>query len=148
MSFEIFEPFNQDRYRSRLPVSFDNSMDLYEQIVAVIEYLNNVIANANEVTKDMILMRKQFEQFKSDIENKVLPANIERILEEWLLSGRLDTIINEALFKGKSTIITSEVEPTDVNDTTYWYKVGEIGGNTDSGGGTITDGDIGYDVIA
>lgn len=143
MTFELFEPFMTQRYRSRLPVSFDNSLDLYEQIIAVIEYFNHVIENNNNVTKEIISLRLEFIQFKDDIENKVMPKNLKIILEEWLKSGKLEGVINDALFKGKSTIITSELEPQEVNDTTYWYKI------TDKIENSIPtlDGDIGYDEL-
>lgn len=143
MRYEEFEPFMPQRYRSRLPVSFDNSLDLYEQIVAVIEYFNHVIENSNKVTKEIIALRDEFEQFKLDIENRVMPENLKIVLEEWLKSGKLETVINDALFKGKSTIITSELEPKDVNDTTYWYKTTD---KLETSLPTL-DGNIGYEEI-
>lgn len=137
-------PFYENQpYQKYSPNVFDDSLSLYEQIIAFIEFLNKVIENSNEVTDEILLIRKQFEEFKNDIENKVMPDNLKKILEEWLESGKLEGVINDALFKGKSTIITSELEPQEVNDTTYWYKI------TDEIENTIPtlDGDIGYDEL-
>lgn len=97
MSFRQFDLIDPANYRSRLPVAFDNSMDLYEQMTAVIEYFNVVIANSNEVTADIILMRKQFVAFKLLIETELLPDNLNILLTSWLKSGKLNDIINGAL---------------------------------------------------
>lgn len=98
MSFQLFNPLTPESYKSRLPVAFDNSLDLYEQVTAVIEHLNLMIENANNVTKEIILLRNQFELFKNMIETKVLPENLKIILEKWVEDGTLAKIINENVF--------------------------------------------------
>lgn len=138
--------FEGQPYQKYSPNVFDDSLSLYEQIIAFIEFLNQVIDNSNEVTEEIILIRKQFEEFKDDIENRVLPENLEIILNRWLETGKLDTVINEALFKGKSEIITSVTEPINKNNTTYWNEVLSVSYLPEAPPENVIDG-IEYDEV-
>jgi len=84
-TFPTLPPFPTSPYRRYLPSAFDNSMDLYEQMVTVIEAMNN----SNKLTNDMIdYLNKFIELFDSK-----LYKTIKDILEKWREDGFLEEII-------------------------------------------------------
>lgn len=54
-------------YRTRLPVSFDNSLDLYEQFVSVIEHFNELIKNNNSIIDFIYLSKKEQDEIIADV---------------------------------------------------------------------------------
>lgn len=77
----------------RVPFVYDDTLSLYQLVLKVIKHLNLMIKDQNEL-KDII---KEFIQaFDEDLQETV-----EEILVQWQGDGKLEEIINQALFESK-----------------------------------------------
>ena len=117
---------------------FDTNAESYFKDLArkerLIKELSLMIAEYDkELAKRFAEWDKLIEQF---------PEDVRLLLEQWLLDGTLGDILTDVFLSGKSNIVTSEVEPTNPNNQTYWYAITS----------TINQsfpiiGGIGYDVL-
>lgn len=106
-------PFPNIGDRSYLPSGYDSSMSIYQELTRIREYLGMVVKSQNELIgyvdanlkrmyeaiKDMI---EEIERFEGDIEDRVIPENLAKILNEWFENGKLAEIINEQVFNMKA----------------------------------------------
>ena len=112
-TFPTLPPFPTSPYRRYLPSAFDNSMDLYEQMVTVIEAMNN----SNKLTNDMIdYLNKFIELFDSK-----LYKTIKDILEKWREDGFFEEIITE-IFSKNINVVDFGADPTGIKDSTQAFQ--------------------------
>lgn len=76
-----------------IPLVYDDTLSLYELVAKTVAYLNKVIESQNELSNEVAGF---IDRFESDLTNTV-----NDILVEWQVSGKLEGIINEALFNQK-----------------------------------------------
>lgn len=114
---EKFLPSPMPTYRGYIyerytPSAYSSSMSIYEELVHIREYLNQVInhlngtigyvdANIKSLHEQMDWVIKELERFEAHITNVTLPDNIAKILNEWYENGRLADIINQQVFNMK-----------------------------------------------
>ena len=63
-------------------------------------------------------LEKRFEEWDQLI--KQFPDDVLKLLEQWLLDGTFEHIINVVLLGSRARIVTSKEEP-EHDDLTYWY---------------------------
>ena len=112
------------RYERYLPTAFDESMSILEKMNKLIEAQNSLIDVVNSHTEftskqlerafgiiDDNLARQlkqfrdeleeqkiQYEEIRDKIHSDLLPDSVKQKLEEWLLNGTIEELINEAVF--------------------------------------------------
>ena len=112
------------RYERYLPTAFDESMSLLEKMNKLIEAQNALIDVVNahtEFTSDQLErafeiidenLAKQLKQFRDELEEQktlyeeirdkihsdLLPDSVKQKLEEWLLNGTIEELINDVIF--------------------------------------------------
>lgn len=114
------------KYKSYLPTAFDESLTLLQKMNKLIEFLNFVVDTYNglelsvvkhleeqdlqieEVERLVAQLQTEMTEFKEDILNDYLPENIEVILDDWFLNGKLAEIINNDVFDMKVDKTTFE----------------------------------------
>lgn len=126
-SVEHFRRMNDlflHRYERYLPTAFDESDSLLEKVNKVIHYLNNVTDHMNDQSKrleqwqekvldnlDLTLeeyvgvleqIKNDYESFRDEILNDILPGSIDNKLDEWLEDGTITDIINNTIFNNIS----------------------------------------------
>jgi len=115
MTYPILGNYFPSTYQKYVPQAFDNSLDLYEQMTAVISFLNQIADNFNSlshttqgdlttVAEVVNTLNDSLETFKSNLENEVLPTNLVAILEEWLNNGTLADILTTELLDNKANV--------------------------------------------
>lgn len=113
------------RYERYLPTAFDESMSILEKMNKLIESQNALIDVVNahqEFTSDQLErafgiiddnLAKQLEQFRKELEEQtllyeeirdkihsdLLPDAVKQKLEEWLLNGTIEELMNDTIFK-------------------------------------------------
>lgn len=112
-------------YQKYVPQAFDDSLNLYEQMTALIAFLNGVVDQFNTLSEsasqdiqtaiDLVTaLNNAVETFKTEMQEEVLPGNIAFILDEWLASGKLATILTEELLTNKANVVDLETLETTV----------------------------------
>ena len=112
------------RYERYLPTAFDESMSILEKMNKLIEAQNSLIDVVNshtEFTSKQLErafgiiddnLAKQLKQFRDELEEQkiqyeeirdkihsdLLPDSVKQKLEEWLLNGTIEELINEVVF--------------------------------------------------
>ena len=115
MTYPILGSYFPSTYQKYVPQAFDNSLDLYEQMTALIAFLNGVVDNFNSLSNttqgDLTIIAEvvntlndSLETFKSNLETEVLPTNLIAILENWLANGTLATILTTELLDNKANV--------------------------------------------
>ena len=115
MTYPILGNYFPSTYQKYVPQAFDNSLDLYEQMTAVIAFLNQIVDNFNSLSNTtqgdlttiaevVNTLNDSLETFKSNLENEVLPTNLVAILENWLANGTLATILTTELLDNKANV--------------------------------------------
>ena len=115
MTYPILGSYFPSTYQKYVPQAFDNSLDLYEQMTAVIAFLNQIVDNFNSLSNTtqgdlttiaevVNTLNDSLETFKSNLENEVLPTNLVAILENWLANGTLATILTTELLDNKANV--------------------------------------------
>jgi len=89
--------FMQEYYRRYLPSAFDPSMNIYEQMIQVIEHLNQMNLIVGDIAEQWNILCKW-------IMNEGLDEAVRKKLQEWLDDGTLEKIINEEIFPQLDTI--------------------------------------------
>lgn len=127
-SIEHFRRMNDlflHRYERYLPTAFDESDSLLEKVNKVIHYLNNVTEHMNDQSQrleqwqekvldnlDITLeeyvdvleqLKNEYETFREEILNDILPGSVENKLDQWLEDGTIMDIINNTIFNNIST---------------------------------------------
>ena len=113
MTYPILGSYFPSTYQKYVPQAFDNSLDLYEQMTALIAFLNGVVDNFNSLSNTtqgdlttiaevVNTLNDSLETFKSNLETEVLPTNLIAILENWLANGTLATILTTELLDNKA----------------------------------------------
>ena len=113
MTYPILGSYFPSTYQKYVPQAFDNSLDLYEQMTALIAFLNGVVDNFNSLSNTtqgdlttiaevVNTLNDSLETFKSNLETEVLPTNLVAILENWLANGTLATILTTELLDNKA----------------------------------------------
>lgn len=134
MRYDTFNP----RYLSD-DSDFNTNADSYYKDLARKERLIKELAlMIAEYDKELA---KRFEEWDDLILR--FPEDVRLLLEQWLLDGTLGDILTDVFLSGKSNIVTSEIEPLNPNDQTYWYEITE---NEYSEMPSL-DGGIGYEEI-
>lgn len=134
MTYPILGNYFPSTYQKYVPQAFDNSLDLYEQMTAVIAFLNQIADNFNSlshttqgdlttVAEVVNTLNDSLETFKSNLENEVLPTNLVAILEEWLNNGTLADLLITELNETTGRAIEANY------DTGIWYEIGEWDAN-------------------
>ena len=129
MTYPILGNYFPSTYQKYVPQAFDNSLDLYEQMTAVIAFLNQIADNFNSlshttqgdlttVAEVVNTLNDSLENFKSNLENEVLPTNLVAILEEWLNNGTLADLLT-AFYENAGRAIEADYA------TGIWYEIGE-----------------------
>lgn len=134
-----------DYYDRRVPRYLDDDSDFSTNAES---YYKN-LARKERLIKELSLMiaeydeelAKRFAEWDQLISR--FPEDVRILLEQWLLDGTLGEILTDVFLSGKSNIVTSENEPTNPDDQTYWNKITD---KIEITYPTI-DGDIGYDEI-
>ena len=115
MTYPILGNYFPSTYQKYVPQAFDNSLDLYEQMTAVIAFLNQIVDNFNSLSNTtqgdlttiaevVNTLNDSLETFKSNLENEVLPTNLVAILENWLANGTLADILTTELLDNKANV--------------------------------------------
>ena len=115
MTYPILGNYFPSTYQKYVPQAFDNSLDLYEQMTAVIAFLNQIVDNFNSLSNTtqgdlatiaevVNTLNDSLETFKSNLENEVLPTNLVAILENWLANGTLANILTTELLDNKANV--------------------------------------------
>ena len=115
MTYPILGSYFPSTYQKYVPQAFDNSLDLYEQMTALIAFLNGVVDNFNSLSNTtqgdlttiaevVNTLNDSLETFKSNLENEVLPTNLVAILENWLANGTLADILTTELLDNKANV--------------------------------------------
>lgn len=88
-------------YRTRLPVSFDNSLDLYEQFISVVEHFNELIKNNNSIVDFIYLSKKEqdklIEGIQKDLDDFLVNKEkyFVKFIKEWL-ENNMEEIMSNA----------------------------------------------------
>lgn len=116
------DPLFIQRYERYLPTAFDESLTIIEKMNKIIEYLNSTGAIINGA----------FEQWNEIMEwvmNEGLNESIINKLNEMVLDGTLETIINVEILGSRARIVVDSVPPINPDEQTFWF---EDVGNTPS----------------
>ena len=130
MTYPILGNYFPSTYQKYVPQAFDNSLDLYEQMTAVIAFLNQIADNFNTlsnttqgdlttVAEVVNTLNDSLETFKSNLENEVLTTNLVAILEDWLTNGTLSNLLTAAFYETAGRAIEANY------NTGIWYEIGE-----------------------
>lgn len=84
-------------YRKYVPNIMDDSLSLYEQMIAVIEHINNVVKTSDQLSDEVTADMNELITEVNDIREFALPENVIKVLQEWQESGYLNIVINESL---------------------------------------------------
>ena len=151
------------RYERYLPTAFDESMSLLEKMNKLIEAQNSLIDVVNSHTeftseqlerafgiidenlanqlkqfRDELEEQKiQYEEIRDKIHSDILPDSVKQKLEEWLLNGTIEELINDVVFTDineKLEIVENRLVEYDSRDRVI-YVNGDSG--SDSGFGEI-----------
>ncbi|AZU99787.1 pre-neck appendage protein [Bacillus phage DK2] len=141
-----------DPYRRYLPSAFDESMNIYEQIITCIEYVNNlgisfnelvdwldkVVLQQNEKLKEqdqkIDKLRDEWHIFEDYIVNILLKEKVVEILKEWLADGTLAEIINKDVFdmKADTEWVKSEFTKRGVHYKDFGAKLDGVTDDSDA----------------
>ncbi|UIS65864.1 pre-neck appendage protein [Bacillus phage Ademby] len=106
-------------YRRYLPSAFDESMNIYEQLITCIEHVNNLGISFNELVdwldkvvlqqnerldeqdKKIDMLRDEWHIFEDYVINTLLKKKVVEVLKEWLEDGTLAEIINNDVMNMK-----------------------------------------------
>ena len=140
MTYPILGNYFPSTYQKYVPQAFDNSLDLYEQMTAVIAFLNQIVDNFNSLSNTtqgdlttiaevVNTLNDSLETFKSNLENEVLPTNLVAILENWLANGTLANILTTELLDNKANVtdLTALQGKFDTLETEVDAQLGTIG---------------------
>lgn len=142
LRFDQLSQIGKEAFKKHPYTEYSNELRIDDEVGALVGYISVMRGQHNNMVLSLDKLADYLENFIVEFGEQLGDKTI-KILELWLENGILGQVINEALFKGKSTIITSETEPENVNDTTYWYHVvEEIEPNQPDG-----EMDIEYDYI-
>lgn len=122
--FGKIDPLIIQRYERYLPTAFDESLSLLEKMNKMIYAFNDIIKDINDfgqgVDQNLQDMQEkiefyiaQFDEFKDQIENELLPESTENILNAWFENGKLADLINFEVFNMK--VNKSDV-PVNIQD--------------------------------
>lgn len=112
-------------YNRRVPHYLDDDSDFSTNSES---YYKN-LARKERLIKELSLMiaeydkelAKRFEEWDTLIER--FPEDVRLLLEQWLLDGTLGDILTDVFLSEKSNIVTSEAEPQNANNQTYWFQI-------------------------
>ena len=88
----LLPEFQQEMYRRYLPSAYDSSLNVYEQLTQMIEYLHKTSEIVNNVVLQWNIIRDWI------ISEGVNDAVVQQ-LDDWLLDGTIDRLINETVFE-------------------------------------------------
>lgn len=89
-------------YRKYLPTAFSSELDIYEELVVIREFLNNVVISQNEIIEEWNKLLKWFYE-------KGLEETVIKVLRMWLEDGTFDKIMEKVIDELK--MIRELVEP-------------------------------------
>lgn len=103
-------PVSQQDYRHYLPSAYDPSLNIYETLVNMRAYLNEVIDSQNELIQQWIDLQKWI--------NETLETYTREQIERMLADGTFDELINDKLFKDLEIRMNNRVNQAvkDMND--------------------------------
>lgn len=146
MTYPILGSYFPSTYQKYVPQAFDNSLDLYEQMTALIAFLNGVVDNFNSLSNTtqgdlttiaevVNTLNDSLETFKSNLETEVLPTNLIAILENWLANGTLATILTTELLDNKANAadLTALSDQFTALQGTVTDELGTIDDKVDAG---------------
>ncbi|AGI10621.1 pre-neck appendage protein [Bacillus phage MG-B1] len=85
----LIKPLEKYGYSRYLPSAYDSSMSVYEELVTMREYLNQVILSQNEVLEQWHVLKKWLDE--------TIEQYVKGELEEMLESGELADILNQLI---------------------------------------------------
>lgn len=112
--YEHIALYQGERYRRYLPSAYDSSLSVYEQLVQMIEYMNQL----GLLTNDMISSWNEFQKWFYENFEAGLQDTVEEVLNKWLETGKLDDIF-QRLDEKVDTVIGITLNNTYVNDLPY-----------------------------
>lgn len=141
-----------DPYRRYLPSAFDESMNIYEQLITCIEYVNNLGISFNELVdwldkvvlqqnerlneqdKKIDMLRDEWHIFEDYIVNVLLEKKVVEILKQWLEDGTLADIINKDVFdmKADKTWVQDEFKKRGVHYSDFGAKLDGVTDDSDA----------------
>jgi len=103
----MIPPFTQEKYRRYLPSAFDSSLDMYEQVVNMIEYVNKL----GLLTNDLINIWNEFHKW---IINEGIKNAIDKKLDDMVADGSLAELINQKMLGDLLKEVTNALARMDV----------------------------------
>lgn len=151
------------RYERYLPTAFDESMSMLEKVNKIIEFLETVVRHLNDQSEaledwqeklienlgltldsyveELERIKQEYEDFRQEILDDILPDSVKNKLEEWLLDGTLADLINDLLF----TDLNERIERIEKQNKGLEVNVFEFGA---TGDGVTDDRQAVLDAIA
>ena len=79
-----------------LPLVYDDSLSYYELLCKVVKYINDIIENMGEISKELEELVSQFNELKNYLDTHLEDA-VSVVLEKWLDSGKIEQLLNNIL---------------------------------------------------
>lgn len=100
-------------YRKYVPNIMDDSLSLYEQMIAVIEHINNLVRTSDSLSDEITTDMNELITEVNNIRDFSLPENVVIVLRDWQESGFLNVVIDEALQTQIDVVAQDVVDLTD-----------------------------------
>lgn len=79
-----------------LPLVYDDSLSYYELLCKVVKYINDIIENMSEISKELEELVAQFNALKNYLDTHLEDA-VSVVLEKWLADGKIEDLLNNIL---------------------------------------------------
>jgi hypothetical protein len=113
-TFQSVAPMFIQKYERYLPTAFDESMTLLEKMNKIIVYLNQI----GQLTNDVV---EQWNKVMEWLSTDAISEDVERILNQWVQDGTLDSLINETIFEELNTKIAEKANKDEVEQARKIY---------------------------
>ena len=108
------------KYERYLPSAFDESLSILEKMNKIIEHLNRTGAIINGAFN-------QWNEIMEWVLNEGLTEVVVNKLNEMVLDGSLETIINVEILGSRARIVVDSVPPINPDEQTFWFE--DVGNN-------------------